>query len=107
MTAAYPALSELLGSYFHEQWDHRSGSQPTIERMIQDTPRAKLQRALVELDALLSSGVCEPQLTDVLQFELGCNVTPANENVDASGWLHELRRELSKSLWTERLERFD
>jgi hypothetical protein len=98
VTTTYPVLSELLGSYFHEQWDPRAGSQPTIERMIQETPRATLQRAVSELDALLSSGVCEPQLTDVLQFELGCNVTPADENVDASGWLEQLRRELSQAL---------
>jgi hypothetical protein len=98
MTTTYPVLSELLSSYFDEEWDQQGGTTLTIERMIHETPRAKLQTALVELDALLSSGVCEPQLTDVLQFELGCHVAPSSEAMDAASWLEQLRRAMSKAL---------
>jgi hypothetical protein len=98
MTAAYPVLSQLLGHYFNDGWDQRGGSTLAIERMIRETPRRTLHQACNELDALLASGVCEPQISDVLQFELGCHVTPADEGVDASTWLRRLRRMMSKAL---------
>lgn len=98
MTDAYPVLSELLGRYFGAEWDEQAGSKLVIDRMIQETPRHRLQDAAGELAALLSSGVCEPQINDVLQFELGCHVTPAVEGMDASSWLEQLRRKMNKAL---------
>jgi hypothetical protein len=98
MTSEYPVLGDLLRRYFHAGWSQDAGSKAVIARMIEQTPSDTLRVAFSELDNLLTSGVCEPQLTDVLQFELGCHITPSEEGVDASAWLMQLRRVMSEAL---------
>jgi CdiI immunity protein len=98
MTSEYPVLSGLLGRYFHEGWPEHVSSRLVIDRMIEQTPRDTLRLAFRELDRLLASGVCEPQLTDVLQFELGCHIAPGDEGIDASTWLMQLRRVMSEAV---------
>lgn len=84
----YAQLTRVLGRYYGENWDAAGErSDEVLERALQETGRPELQTLLRELDELRASGVCEPQLSDVVRYELGCYITPEREGLDMTTWL--------------------
>ncbi|HEX7088555.1 MAG TPA: contact-dependent growth inhibition system immunity protein [Longimicrobiales bacterium] len=95
----YPALVQLLGGYFHPDWSSVAGrSDAVLAAMLRDEPVERLRAALRELDALLGRGLCEPQLRDVVLYELGCDFDPESEGLDTSRWLENVRSEIRRRL---------
>lgn len=63
-----------------------------------DVPAAQLRAALRELDQLIERDLCEPQLTDLVRYELGCDLPPIYGVVETSGWLRRFRQDLHAHL---------
>ena len=90
-------FEELLQQYFCAGW--RNGGRSTedvLSAMISRESPARLMAACAGITDLLDRGLCEPQLLDVVLYEIGCDVAPEREG-DASSWLEAIRRRLLMS----------
>lgn len=102
MNQPYSNLAELLSSYFHEHWmrDEAVSADEVLALMIREAPAHRLRAGLAELDLLIGSGLCEPQLRDLVLYELDCHFAPESAGVDISAWLVQLRDRLRRAVWT-------
>jgi hypothetical protein len=92
MPAPYANLAELFSTYFHREWMRTSRStSDAVALMLREAPREELRAGLAELDHLLGSGLCEPQLRDLVLYELDCYIDPDLEGLDFSSWLLRVR----------------
>jgi len=99
MALAYPTLVQLLGGSFHQ--DRLLEGERTddiLAEMVREASTDQLREALRELDALLGRGLCEPQLRDVVLYEIGCDIAPEREGLDTSAWLVKVRESLHRSV---------
>lgn len=97
MTARFPTLERVLGGYFHRGWSHDDRTTgDVLAAILRDEPAERVRAVLRELDALLASGLCEPQLTDVVLYEIGCDIAPDAEGLDMSAWLRRVRETLAR-----------
>lgn len=99
MELAYPTLVQLLGDHF--QVDRMLDGESTDEvlaEVVRDASADTLRAALRELDALLGRGLCEPQLRDVILYEIGCNITLEREGLDTSAWLAKVRESIHRGV---------
>jgi hypothetical protein len=98
MPTPYANLSELLAPYFHREWrDTARSTGDVIALILLDAPREQLRAGLGELDHLLASGLCEPQLRDLILYELDCYIDPDLEGLDFSGWLWQIHEYLRRA----------
>lgn len=98
MTPRLTDLAELLSAYFHRDWTRTAaGSGDVVAAMLRDAPPDRLRAGLAELDHLLASGLCEPQLRDLVLYELDCYIDPDLEGLDFSTWLVRLREQLRRA----------
>lgn len=87
----YPQLARALGRWYPDNWDaHGARSDDVLQRALQATSSAELRSIRRELDELRASGICEPQLSDVVRYEMDCYVAPEREGLDMSGWLERV-----------------
>jgi hypothetical protein len=92
MPAPYANLAELFSTYFHQDWMRTSRStSDAVALILREAPREQLRAGLAELDRLLASGLCEPQLRDLVLYELDCYIDPDLEGLDFSSWLLRVR----------------
>lgn|SRR5690606_1587135 len=101
MELAYPTLVQLLGAHFQD--DRMVDAESTDEalaEMVRAAPVDTLRAALRELDALLGQGLCEPQLRDVVLYEIGCHIAPEREGLDTSAWLAKVRESIGQRIRT-------
>ena len=99
MTLAYPTLVQLLGGSFRQ--DRMLEGERTddiLAEMVREASTDLLREALRELDALLGRGLCEPQLSDVVLYEIGCHIAPEREGLDTSAWLARVRESIHRSV---------
>lgn len=92
-------LSGLLEEAFPPDW--RARPDPSIgERLrLGLSRRDESQRTAIqmELRELLGRGLCEMQLSDVVSFELGCHLRPAEMNMTTAEWLVWLEHQIEGS----------
>jgi hypothetical protein len=100
MDPMYPALTRLLGGCFHADWSSAGRSDAVLAAMLRDEPVERLRSGLAELDALLRCGLCEPQLRDVVLYEIGCHIAPEREGLDTSAWLAKVREAIRRRVFT-------
>jgi hypothetical protein len=99
MTPPYSTLADLLAGYFHPDWARAAGSSDEVlAALVRETPPQTLHLALAELDEILARDLCEPQLRDLVLYELDCHVAPEREGVDMSAWLLHMRELLGTNL---------
>lgn len=97
MELAYPTLVRLLGDHFQDDRLLDAGStDEVLAEMVRGAPVDALRAALRELDALLGRGLCEPQLRDVVLYEIGCHIAPEREGLDTSAWLVKVRESIRR-----------
>ena|SRR5689334_13194919 len=87
----YPALSQLLSCYFHQDWELESASpREAVDRFLRQEPREKAQRAAADLDRLLAGDLDDAALSALL-LDLGSSYDPAYDDLPARPWLREVR----------------
>lgn len=97
MPAPYTHLAELLAPYFRRGWaDHGTAVGDVVARMTREASPDLLHAALAELDHLIGRGLCEPQIRDVVLYELDCEIEPDRVGLDYSAWLLLLRDQLHR-----------
>jgi hypothetical protein len=93
--ADYPALTQLLGGYFHQDWreDHAS-TDAAIEAFIRDASAPTIAAAAAEIDRLLSSGFDETALAQLLTDGFDCNYIAETDGLSTAAWLTQIRDSL-------------
>jgi hypothetical protein len=93
--ADYPALAQLFGGYFHQDWrqDHAS-SDAALQAFIHDTSAETVTAAANDIDRLLGAGFGEVALARLLADGLDCNYVAENDGVSAPAWLASVRDSL-------------
>lgn len=87
----YPALSQLLSCYFHEDWELESASpRDAVDRYRRNEREETVQRAAAELDRLLA-GDLDDAILSALLLDLGSSYDPAYDDLPARQWLREVR----------------
>lgn len=98
MPSFYTNLAELLAPYFHQGWSAEGATlDDVVSHIARDTPPELLRAGLTELDQLIGSDLCEPQLQDVVLYELDCHIDPALVGLDYSTWLLHLHDRLRRT----------
>lgn len=98
MPAPYANLADLLSPYFHQGWANNGITLgDVVARMARESPPDLLRAGFAELDQLIGSGLCEPQLRDVVLYELDCEIDPDLDGLDFSAWLLQVRDHLRRA----------
>ncbi len=94
-TDTYPALSQFLGGYFHQDWPELfSDPSAVVVAFHRSEPTEFVQAVLGELDLLIEES---QQSTDPskLLYELGCYFDPRADGQSVPEWLASVRTELA------------
>jgi len=93
--ADYPALTQLLGGYFHQDWreDHASPD-AALQAFISDASAATVAAAANEIDRLLSAGFDATALAQLLVDGFDCNYVAETDGFTAAAWLSQVRDSL-------------
>jgi CdiI immunity protein len=93
----FSALSQLLGSYFHQDWTDEFESDDSVLRSIIDSESPmQLAAGANEIDSLLAAALSEAELRAVLVDELGCYFDPASKRLSSAEWLKHLREKFAR-----------
>ena len=88
----YPALYQLFGGYFHQDWRDESGTpEATVRSFVGDAPPDAVATARRELDRLLAAGYDEAALSRVLESGFGCMYAPSTDGIATADWLASVR----------------
>ncbi|MGA7988042.1 MAG: contact-dependent growth inhibition system immunity protein [Candidatus Dormiibacterota bacterium] len=93
--ADYPALAQLFGGYFHQDWqeDHAS-PEAALQAFVRDTSGETVTAAASEIDRLLNAGFDDAGLAQMLTGGFDCNYVAGTDGVTALAWLNKVRDEL-------------
>jgi hypothetical protein len=93
---AYPALWQLFGAYFHQDWDLSGPDWQSVLAEYVDTaqPETALQAA-GELAALLRDIPDDAELRRIVPDDLGCEYLPEPGGLTMREWLMEMQRQLA------------
>ena len=90
----YPALTQLLGGYFHQDWVHEfSTSDNAIKAYLEREPPETVRQACKEMDQLipLVETIGNP---DEVLAELGCYYNVQSNGLIVAKWLEQVRSKL-------------
>ncbi len=90
--ADYPALAQLFGGYYHQDWqeDHAS-PEAALQAFVRDTSAKTVNAAATEIDRLLNAGFDDAGLAQMLTDGFDCNYVAETDGVTALAWLNEVR----------------
>jgi hypothetical protein len=90
--ADYPALAQLCGGYYHQDWrqDHASPDE-ALQAFVRDTSPQTVTAAASDIDRLLSTGYDDVALATLLADGLDCNYVAESDGVAPSAWLASVR----------------
>jgi hypothetical protein len=93
--ADYPALAQLCGGYYHQDWreDHTS-SDEALHSFIRDTSPETVTAAADDIDRLLGIGLDDVGLARLLADGLDCNYVAETDGISAPMWLANVRDSL-------------
>jgi len=88
----FPALYQLFGGYFHEDWNDESATpDAALRTFLEEASAEAVAAARGELDRLMSSGFDDATLARVLEEGFACNYRPGSDGVATSEWLASVR----------------
>jgi hypothetical protein len=90
--ADYPALAQLFGGYYHQDWrqDHASADE-ALQAFARDTSAETVSAAATEIDRLLGVGFDDVALARLLADGLDCNYVAQTDGLTAPAWLADVR----------------
>jgi CdiI immunity protein len=93
--ADYPALTQLLGGYYHQDWreDHESAD-AALHAFVRDASPETVAAAANEIDRLLDAGFDATALPQMLVDGFDCNYIAEADGLTAAGWLAQVRDSL-------------
>jgi CdiI immunity protein len=88
----YPALSQLFGGYFHQDWqqDHAS-PHAALQAFVRDASPDSASAAAGEIDRLLDAGFDDDALARMLTDGFDCNYMPESDGTSPAAWLRQVR----------------
>jgi len=94
----YPALSQLFGGYYHQDWqqDHASRD-AALEAFVRDASPDTAAAAAGDIDRLLDAGFDDATLTRMLADGFDCNYMPESDGIGPAAWLRQVRETLRPS----------
>lgn len=91
MTHHLEALSQLFGTYLHQDWaDEFASDTEAVEAMMVSEPPEIIVAATNELRQLLAAGLEEAELLIIMTDEAGCYFNPASKGQTYRTWLDEI-----------------
>jgi CdiI immunity protein len=94
-----PALAQLMGAYFHQDWYDAGTEDDVVEKFLRDAPDVA-RRLPEEIDTALSTHADEGSLRSYLR-SLGCAYNPTRRYGGARAWLQEVGRQARAHLQGE------
>jgi CdiI immunity protein len=93
--ADYPALTQLLGGYFHQDWreDHASPD-AALRAFVRDASGETVAAAAGDIDRLLGAGLEPTALAQLLVDGFDCNYVAETDGLTAAAWLTQVRETL-------------
>lgn len=84
----FPELSDILGSYFHQDWhDEFSSDDHALLTIVGNESSERLRSAAAEIDALLRMELTPDALRSFSTVKLGCFFEPQSKNLSWQEWL--------------------
>jgi hypothetical protein len=98
MTTNFSVLSQLLGSYFHQDWSDEFGSDgEALQAIVQAEPREQVEIGVEEIDQLLAEHKSEEELRVIMVDEIGCYFEPESQGIGYMDWLARVRGYFAES----------
>ena len=93
--ADYPALTQLLGGYYHQDWreDHTT-PEAALQAFVSDASPETVAAAANEIDRLLTAGYDPAALAQLLVDGFDCNYLAEADGLSAAAWLAHVRDSL-------------
>jgi hypothetical protein len=93
--ADYPALTQLLAGYYHQDWreDHASPD-AALQAFVRDASAETVAAAASEIDRMLSAGFDAAALTQLLVDGFDCNYVAEIDGLTSAAWLTQVRDSL-------------
>ena len=93
--ADYPALAQLFGGYFHQDWreDHASPDE-ALQAFSREASSETVTAAANDIDRLLSAGFDDVALAQLVADGLDCNYVAEADGITAPAWLASVRDSL-------------
>src|SRR4029077_14950044 len=93
--ADYPALTQLLAGYYHQDWrDEHASSDDALQAFVRDASAETVAAAAAEIDRLLSAGYDDTALDQLLVDGFDCNFVAETEGLTSTQWLIQMRDSL-------------
>ena len=95
ITQTYPALSQFLGAYLHQDWPEEfSTPEAAIETFCRREPADVVRTVCAELDQVIRESQQSTNPSRLL-FDLGCYYDPLADGRTVSDWFAQVRKVLS------------
>jgi len=94
----YPALAQLLGGYYHQDW-HEDHATPdaALHAFADGASPETVDAAAGDVDRLLGAGFDDAGLARVLADGFDCNYVPVANGLTPAWWLIHVRETLRPS----------
>jgi len=93
----FPALEQLLGCYFHQDWtDEFETDAEALDAIACGEPSSKLAAGVEEIDALLKESLSESELRMFVINRLGCYFEPSAVGLSYVDWLGTVQKKLAR-----------
>ncbi len=93
----FSQLEQFLGGYFHQDWMDEFGvEEMAIKAYAEGVNQQTINNTLDELDKLLSLGLPEAALRQMMVDNLLCEYNPDPDGISMTNWLHWVRNTLAK-----------
>lgn len=89
-------LEQLLGCYFHQDWEVEFESDMSaLSVIVEYELNEQLSAGAIEIDMLLGERISEYELRSILVDKIGCYFDPASKGITSEQWLRYVREKFA------------